>query len=191
MKMYQIVIHEVLEKKVSIEGENPSMAVCNAEDSYNSEKIVLSADDYIGTDIALSTEDPVCQSYLNNPIFQLFVDNTLKQSLPQLDIKEKIKLAFGSIDNAITDYNIYGDNSPASNSIYILYTCNAWHNYDSREIVAPFSSKELVYSYLKKNQKKLKLSDWDIDFFREKSQTQKEHTNYIMEEFQLNVVPED
>ena len=55
MKKYRIAIEETLRKVVEIEAETPGLAVCRAEDEYNEEKHVLSADNFAGADIALST----------------------------------------------------------------------------------------------------------------------------------------
>ena len=57
MKKYRIAIEETLRKVVEIEAETPGLAVCRAEDEYNEEKHVLSADNFAGADIALSTDD--------------------------------------------------------------------------------------------------------------------------------------
>lgn len=46
MKKYRIAIEETLRKVVEIEAETPGLAVCRAEDEYNEEKHVLSADNF-------------------------------------------------------------------------------------------------------------------------------------------------
>lgn len=104
MKKYKIAIEETLSKIIEIDAETPSLAVCEVENQYNAEEIVLSADDYSGTDIALSVEDKQCQEYLENPLFCSFVDSRLKQILPELDMEGKMRLAFGSPDNAIFEF---------------------------------------------------------------------------------------
>lgn len=52
MKKYRIAIEETLRKVVEIEAETPGLAVCRAEDEYNEEKHVLSADNFAGADEA-------------------------------------------------------------------------------------------------------------------------------------------
>lgn len=180
METYQIIVRETLEKKVEIEAETPSLAVCAAEDQYNAAEIVLSADSHVGTDIALAIEDKSFQEHLKNPSFKAFVDAKLLQQLPELAVEDKIQLAFGSPDNAISEFELYGDH-PITASVYLLYTCNSWHERNSLELIAPFSSKELVYAYLEKNRKAYHLSDWDLDFFKDYNQTQGHNTNLIME----------
>lgn len=64
MKKYRIAIEETLRKVVEIEAETPGLAVCRAEDEYNEEKHVLSADNFAGADIALSTDDATVKEFL-------------------------------------------------------------------------------------------------------------------------------
>lgn len=189
MDTYQITVRETLEKTVSVEAESPALAVCQVEDSYNAEKIVLSSGNHTGTDIALSVNDKLCREYIENPLFLAFVDARLKKLIPELDNEEKMRLAFGSPDNAISDFESCAG-KPDENSICLLYTCDAWHGHGSRELVAPFSSEALVYSYLEKKRKEHNLSDWDLDFFKEQRQTQKQGVNYIMEIVPADIVPE-
>ena len=190
MEKYKIAIEETLQTIIEVDAATPSLAVCAAEDRYNAAKIVLSADDYVGTDIALSIEDKQCQKYLENPLFCSFVNSKLKQMLPELDMEGKIRLAFGSPDNAIFDFeNRTGELN--KESIYLLYTCDEWHTDNSRQLVAPFSSKELVYAYLQKNRKKYRLSDWDMEFFKDNNQTQHQGENLIMECHDIDPNAED
>lgn len=104
METYQVVIREYLEKKVEIEAETPSLAVCAVEDKYNNAQIVLSTDDHSGTDIALSVGDKLCEEYLKNTLFRTFVDDKFKQMTPEFEPEEKMRLAFGSPDNAIFEF---------------------------------------------------------------------------------------
>lgn len=66
MKKYRIAIEETLRKVVEIEAETPGLAVCRAEDEYNEEKHVLSADNFAGADIALSTDDSTVMETLED-----------------------------------------------------------------------------------------------------------------------------
>ena len=189
MDTYQITIQETLSTTIEVEAESPSLAVSEAEDEYNAQNIVLSADHHAGTDIALSIDDKLCRTYLENPLFLEFVDAKLRKILPELDSEGKVRLAFGSPDNAISEFETYG-NQPVSNNVCLLYTCNAWHEHSSRELVAPFSSKELVYNHLDKNRKKYNLSDWDLEFFKEQGQTQCRNRNFILDCRELDPVSE-
>lgn len=61
--------------------------------------------------------------------------------------------------------------------MYILFSCNAWHEYSSFEPKAVFSSIEKAADFLQKNRRKLKLEEDDIECFRQHSQTQGRNTN--------------
>lgn len=56
--------------------------------------------------------------------------------------------------------------------MYILFSCNAWHEYSSFEPKAGFSSIEKAADFLQKNRRKLRLEENDIECFRQHSQTQ-------------------
>ena len=79
----------------------------------------------------------------------------------------------------------------ASNRIkaemYILFSCNAWHEYSSFEPKAVFSSIERQQTSCKE-QKKLKLEEDDIECFRQHSQTQGGNTNYLVQSCPYNPV---
>ena len=104
METYQVVIREYLEKKVEIEAETPSLAVCAVEEKYNNAEVVLSSDNHSGTDIALSVGDKLCGKYLKKTLFRSFVDDKLTQMIPEIEYEEKMRLAFGSPDNAIFEF---------------------------------------------------------------------------------------
>lgn len=80
----------------------------------------------------------------------------------------------------------------ASNRIkaemYILFSCNAWHEYSSFEPKAVFSSIEKAADFLQKNRRKLKLEENDIECFRQHSQTQGRNTNYLVQSCTYNPV---
>lgn len=61
--------------------------------------------------------------------------------------------------------------------MYILFSCNAWHEYSSFEPKAVFSSIEKAADFLQKNRRKLKLEEDDVECFRQHSQTQGRNTN--------------
>lgn len=80
---------------------------------------------------------------------------------------------------------------PSKGSIYLLYTCDAWHTNDSRQLIAPFSSLESVYKYLERSRKKYRLSDWDMDFFKDHGQTQRQGENLMMDTYEIDPEPEE
>ena len=61
--------------------------------------------------------------------------------------------------------------------MYILFSCNAWHEYSSFKPKAVFSSLEKAADFLQKNRRKLKLEEDDVECFRQHSQTQGRNTN--------------
>ena len=150
MKKYRIAIEETLRKVVEIEAETPGLAVCRAEDEYNEEKHVLSADNFAGADIALSTDD-----------------STVMETLE--DGKEAAR------------------NRP---QVYLLYRSDAWHNRSSMELIAPFSSLENMMEYLRRKKKEFRLTESDLEEFKNNRQTKGRDENYLYESDYLDVLPE-
>lgn len=72
--------------------------------------------------------------------------------------------------------------------MYILFSCNAWHEYSSFEPKAVFSSIEKAADFLQKNRRKLKLEEDDVECFRQHSQTQSRNTNYLIQSCPYNPV---
>ena len=188
---YKIAIEETLRRVVEVEAESPSLAVCRTEDEYNREEHVLTANDFISVNIMLAPEDKEAQEYLNNSTFRSFVERRFSDSSADIPLEDKVRLAFGSLDNAIHDFDRQGDNLPAEEKeIWLLYRCDAWLSTSSMELVAPFSSKEAVTDYLAGNRKRFRLTQWDLDFFRENNQTQRGSSNYIAFSHSLDPAPE-
>ena len=188
---YKIAIEETLRRVVEVEAESPSLAVCRTEDEYNREEHVLTANDFISVNIMLAPEDKEAQEYLNNSTFRSFVERRFSDSSADIPLEDKVRLAFGSLDNAIHDFDRQGDNLPAEEKeIWLLYRCDAWLSTSSMEQVAPFSSKEAVTDYLAGNRKRFRLTQWDLDFFRENNQTQRGSSNYIAFSHSLDLAPE-
>ena len=67
---YKIAIEELLRRVVTVEAENPTLAVYEVEEEYNLTRHVLSENDFIGVDIVLAPEDKEAQEYLNNGTFR-------------------------------------------------------------------------------------------------------------------------
>ena len=104
MKKYKVSIEETLRRTVEVEAETPGLAICKAEDDYNAEEYVLAAEDFVGVDIALSMEDDEAVLTLNDKQFIEFVECKYNNMHCEIDIKDKIIAAFGSMDNALYDY---------------------------------------------------------------------------------------
>ena len=188
---YKIAIEETLRRVVEVEAESLALAVCMAEDEYNREEHVLTDNDFIGVNITLAPEDKKTQEYLNYSTFRHFIERHFNDSSADIPLEDKARLAFGSLDNAIHDFDRQR-NSPSAEGkeVWLLYRCDAWLSTASMELVAPFSSKEAVTDYLTGNRKRFRLTQWDLDFFRENSQTQRDETNYIAFSYGLDPAPE-
>ena len=104
MKKYRIAIEETLRKVVEIEAETPGLAVCRAEDEYNEEKHVLSADNFAGADIALSTDDSTVMETLEDVDFIGYVQRRFEECRESISVEDKVRLAFGSFDNALYEF---------------------------------------------------------------------------------------
>lgn len=188
---YKIAIEETLRRIIEVEAESPALAVCMAEDEYNREEHMLTDNDFIGVNITLAPEDKKAKEYLNNSTFRNFVERRFNGSSADIPLEDKARLTFGSLDNAIQDFDRQG-NSPSAEGkkVWLLYRCDAWLSTASMELVAPFSSKEIVTDYLTGNRKRFRLTQWDLGFFREHNQTQRGGTNYIAFSHSLDPVPE-
>ncbi|MCO7112357.1 DpnD/PcfM family protein [Bacteroides uniformis] len=89
MKKYRIAIEETLRKVVEIEAETPGLAVCRAEDEYNEEKHVLSADNFAGADIALSTDDSTVMETLEDVDFIGYVQRRFEECRESISVEDK------------------------------------------------------------------------------------------------------
>ena len=188
---HKIAIEETLRRVVEVEAESPALAVCRTEDEYNREEHVLTANDFIGVNITLASEDKKAQEYLDNSTFLSFVERRFSDGSTDISLEDKARLAFGSLDNAIHDFDRQGNNLPAEEKeVWLLYRCDAWLSTASMELVASFSSKEAVMDYLTGNRKRFRMTQWDLDFFRENNQTQRGSSNYIAFSHSLDPAPE-
>ncbi len=189
---YKVTIEETLRQTVEVEAENPALAVCQVEDQYNAEEHVLTAEDFVGVDIALSNEDEEAKAALGNPEFIALVEKCFKDRSNDIYIKDKIRLAFGSIDNAIYEFKEHKGElmEEEPQFIYILYTCDAWHSEVSMSAIGTFSSLEMAVEFLRRNKRKFKLKTEEIEEFEMFQQTQGREENYHCERVPLDPLPE-
>ena len=191
MKKYRIAIEETLRKVVEIEAETPGMAVCQAEDEYNEEKHVLSADNFAGADIALSTDDITVMETLENADFIGYVQRRFEECRESVSVEDKIRLAFGSFDNALYEFGEYCKEAVRNRpQVYLLYRSDAWHSRSSMELVAPFSSLENMREYLRRKKKEFRLTESVLEEFENNRQTQGRDENYLYESDYLDMLPE-
>ena len=191
MKKYRIAIEETLRKVVEIEAETPGLAVCRAEDEYNEEKHVLSADNFAGADIALSTDDITVMETLEDVDFIGYVQRRFEECRESISVEDKVRLAFGSFDNALYEFGEYRKEAARNRpQVYLLYRSDAWHSRSSMELVAPFSSFENMMEYLRRKKKEFHLTTSDLEEFGNNRQTQGRDENYLYESDYLDVLPE-
>lgn len=175
---YKVAIEETLRKVIDVEAETPGLAVCQAEDEYNEQKHVLGADDFAGADISLAHEDTDVQRYLQDQGFLTFVERRFDELQGTIALDDKIRIAFGSMDCAMYEYEEFRSGK-GERLVYLLYRCDALCSTGSMELIAPFSSEEMLMEYMGKSRKLFNLTDYDLAFFREQHQTQGRDTNYI------------
>lgn len=191
MKKYRIAIEETLRRIAEVEAETPGLAVSRAEDEYNEQKHVLSAEDFIGADIALSADDETVKQALKDRAFTEYVEKRFEEHKESISIEDKILLAFGSFDNALYEFNEHREelahNRPR---VYLLYRSDAWHNRSSMELIAPFSSLENMMEYLRRKKKEFRLTESDLEEFKNNRQTKGRDENYLYESDYLDVLPE-
>ncbi len=191
MNKYRIAIEETLRKVVEIEAETPGLAVCQAEDEYNEQRHVLSADDFIGADIALSTDDATVRDALDNADFVGYVQHRFEECRESMSIEDKIRLAFGSFDNALHEFGEYREEAARNRpQVYLLYRSDAWHSRSSMELIAPFSSLENMMEYLRRKKKEFRLTADDLTEFENNRQTQGRDENFLYESEYLDELPE-
>ncbi len=191
MNKYRIAIEETLRKVVEIEAETPGLAVCQAEDEYNEQRHVLSADDFIGADIALSTDDATVRDALDNADFVGYVQHRFEECRESMFIEDKIRLAFGSFDNALHEFGEYREEAARNRpQVYLLYRSDAWHSRSSMELIAPFSSLENMMEYLRRKKKEFRLTADDLTEFENNRQTQGRDENFLYESEYLDELPE-
>lgn len=191
MNKYRIAIEETLRKVVEIEAETPGLAVCRAEDEYNEEKHVLSADNFAGADIVLSTDDITVTETLENADFIGFVQRRFDECRESVSIEDKIRLAFGSFDNALHEFGEYRKEAARNcPQVYLLYRSDAWHSRSSMELIAPFSSLENMMEYLRRKKREFRLTADDLTELENNRQTQGRDENYLYESDYLDMLPE-
>lgn len=191
MNKYRIAIEETLRKVVEVEVETPGLAVCRAEDEYNEERHVLSADDFAGADIALSPDDGTVKRALEDRAFIDYVEKRFEEQKESIPAGEKVRLAFGSFDNALHEFDGHREEAVRNRPrVYLLYRSDAWHSRSSMELIAPFSSLENIMEYLRRKKREFRLTGSDLEEFENNRQTQGRDENYLYESDYLDVLPE-
>ncbi len=189
---HKVTIEETLRLTVEVEAESPALAICQVEDDYNAELYVLTADRFAGADIFLSNDDEEVKAALKDPEFTAFVGECFKNMGCEISTDNKIKMAFGSMDNALYEFKEHKETLMREKEmfIYILYTCDAWHSHSSMTAIGTFSSLEMAAEFLRRNKRKFKLKTEEIEEFEMFQQTQGREENYHCERVSLDPLPE-
>lgn len=191
MKKYRIAIEETLRRIAEVEAETPGLAVSQAEDEYNEQKHVLSAEDFIGVDIALSADDETAKRALKDRAFTEYVEKRFEEYKEFISIEDKIRLAFGSFDNALYEFNEHKEKALRNRPrVYLLYRGDAWCSRSSMRLVAPFSSFGNVMEYLRRKKEEFRLTEDDLEEFKNNRQTRGREENYLCESGYLDDLPE-
>ena len=191
MNKYQIIIEETLRRIVEVEEDTPVLAVSRAEDEYNEQKYVLSADDFIGADIALSVDDETVKRALKDRAFTEYVEKRFEEHKEFISIEDKIRLAFGSFDNALYEFNEHQEELARNRpQVYLLYKSDTWCSRSSMELVAPFSSFANMMEYLRRKKREFGLTEDELKEFKNNRQTRRRDRNYLYESDYLDVLPE-
>ena len=128
---------------------------------------MLSADNFAGADIALSTDDITVMETLEDVGSSDTCNAVLRNAGESISVEDKVRLAFGSFDNALYEFGEYRKEAARNRpQVYLLYRSDAWHNRSSMELIAPFSSLENMMEYLRRKKKEFRLTESDLEEFK-------------------------
>ena len=102
METFKIEVKETLSKLIEVEANSVDEAIALVENLYNSEKIVLSANEHQCTDIDLSNLEIMG----NNVEFSNFVLRKVEKMMSNLSIEELSKIGFGNYSQAFDQFKI-------------------------------------------------------------------------------------
>lgn len=100
MKTYPIEIIETSTKKVEIDANSLAEAMDIAGYLYKREEIVLDNSDHNRTDIDIITE----KQHEDDKNLKEFLKRKLKENMEFLSFEDLAKIAFGSVANALIEY---------------------------------------------------------------------------------------
>lgn len=121
----------------------------------------------------------------------LTVQRRFEECRESISVEDKVRLAFGSFDNALYEFGEYRKEAARNRpQVYLLYRSDAWHNRSSMELIAPFSSLENMMEYLRRKKKEFRLTESDLEEFKNNRQTKGRDENYLYESDYLDVLPE-
>lgn len=189
---YKVTIEETFCKTIEVEAESAGLAVSIAENEYNEGRHKPGADNFAGVDIALSAQDEEAKCAMNDREFVDFVERYFESMECEIPLDDKIRVAFGSMDNALYEFreNRKCPKVKEERQVCILCKCDAWHSYSSMEAIGAFSSQEKATEYLRRNQIRFRLKNENLEQFEAFGQTQGRDENYICSWMSLDLLPE-
>ena len=101
---YKVAIEETFCKTIEVEAESAGLAVSIAENEYNEVMHKPGADNFAGVDIALSAQDEEAKCAMNDQEFVDFVERYFESMECEISLDDKIRVAFGSMDNALYEF---------------------------------------------------------------------------------------
>ena len=101
---YKVAIEETFCKTIEVEAESAGLAVSIAENEYNEGRHKPGADNFAGVDIALSAQDEEAKCAMNDREFVDFVERYFESMECEIPLDDKIRVAFGSMDNALYEF---------------------------------------------------------------------------------------
>ncbi len=120
-----------------------------------------------------------------------YVQRRFEECRESISVEDKVRLAFGSFNNALYEFGEYRKEAARNRpQVYLLYRSDAWHNRSSMELIAPFSSLENMMEYLRRKKKEFRLTESDLEEFKNNRQTKGRDENYLYESDYLDVLPE-
>lgn len=88
---------------------------------------------------------------LKDRAFTEYVEKRFEEHKEFISIEDKIRLAFGSFDNALYEFNEHQEELARNRpQVYLLYKSDTWCSRSSMELVAPFSSFANMMEYLRR-----------------------------------------
>ena len=109
METYKIVINEQLQRTEKIEAENYEDAIQNVINKYKNEEIILTADDYLTTNIDVDYDENFISKLINIGKFKEYLNDEINNIILNCTTEKLIQFAFGNLENAIKRFQIEYD----------------------------------------------------------------------------------
>lgn len=107
MKLFEIEITETLQSVEEVKAENFEAAFLDIEAKYKNEEIVLTADEYVNTEITPYLYSKKYSDTIGNNQFQEYILKKAEEMINGMSTEELIRLSFGDIESAINNLKNY------------------------------------------------------------------------------------